>query len=120
MPKLVPSTAQDFEHYYDMARAICRTARHREHLSDDEIIVLTVVASQVTLARYVEPGARDTDEVLDAILGLLDRREVVQAVKSKMAWLLNHRPISRPDAPPGKLVDTFHALSDPEEPGMKS
>ena len=45
-----------------MAREIVRRLRHRAHLSDDEIIVL--------------------DDTWNAILDILDRGEVVQAVSS--------------------------------------
>ena len=113
----VPESPGDFAHYYDMAREIVRRVRHRSHLSDDEIIVLAMVAAQLSLARYVEVHREhDPDETLDAILDILDRGEVVQAVASKMLWLLNHRPVARADAPPGRMIDDFSALADPEEP----
>ena len=83
-PGNVPEKPEEFAHYYDMAREIVRRVRHRAHLSDDEIIVL--------------------DDTLNAILDILDRGEVVQAVSSKMLWLLNHRPPARLSAPAG-----FHA-----------
>lgn len=113
----VPESPDDFEHYYDMAREIVRRVRHRSNLSDDEIIVLAMVAAQLTLAKYVEPH-RDLypDATLDGILDILDRGEVVQAVASKMLWLLNHRPQARIDAPSGKLVDQLDNLADPDEP----
>lgn len=120
MPDLVPSVPEDpaeFSQYYEMAREIVRRVRHREHLSDDEIIVLSVVASQITLARYLEPHREDRpDAVLDQILDILDRSEVVQAISSKMLWLLNNRPKARLDAPSGKLVDQLGSLADPDEP----
>ena len=55
VPGNVPENPYDIEHYYDLAREIVRRVRHRSHLSDDEIIVLAVVAAQISLARYVEP-----------------------------------------------------------------
>jgi hypothetical protein len=121
MPELVsssvPNDPEQFEQYYDMAREIVRRVRHRSHLSDDEIIVLAVVAAQISLQRYVEPHRELTsDETLDAILDILDRGEVVQAVSSKMLWLLNHRPKARLDAPPGTLLDEIQPLIDQEEP----
>ena len=117
VPGNVPEKPEDFEHYYDMAREIVRRVRHRAHLSDDEIIVLAVVAAQISLARYVEPHrALDADETLDAILDILDRGEVVQAVASKMLWLMNHRPQARLDPPSGKLLDDLESLTDEEEP----
>jgi hypothetical protein len=117
MPDLVlsnvPENPEEFEHYYDMAREIVRRVRYRSHLSDDEIIVLAVVAAQISLQRYVEPHRDLTaDQTLDTILDILDRGEVVQAVSSKMLWLLNHRPKARLDAPPGKIVDDLKTLID--------
>ncbi|HWV55471.1 hypothetical protein [Pseudorhodoplanes sp.] len=100
-----------------MAREIVRRVWHRSHLSDDEIIVLAMVAAQISLARYVEPHRElDADDTLNAILDILDRGEVVQAVSSKMLWLLNHRPPSRRDAPYGQILEDFATLVDPEEP----
>lgn len=113
----VPENPGAFSHYYDMAREIVRRVRHRSHLSDDEIIVIAMVAAQISLTRYVEPHrSLDADETLDAILDILDRGEVVQAVASKMLWLLNHRPLARPDAPSGRILEAFAALNDPDEP----
>lgn len=113
----VPDRPEDFAQYYDMAREIVRRVRHRSHLSDDEIIVLAVVAAQIALARYIEPHrALDANETLDAILDILDRGEVVQAVSSKMVWLLNHRPRARLDAPPGAMLEAFDILAATDEP----
>ena len=113
----VPENPADFEHYYDTAREICRRVRHRSHLSDDEIIVLAVVAAQLSLAHYVEPDRnQDPDGTLNAILDILDRGEVIQAVSSKMLWLLSHRPPARPDAPSGAQLAELASCEDPEEP----
>ena len=117
VPSSVPESPEDFEHYYDMAREIVRRGRHRSHLSDDEIIVLAVVAAQVSLQRYVEPHREsNADETFNGILDILDRGEVVQAVSSKMLWLLDHRPRARLDAPPGKMLDDLNSLIDEDEP----
>ena len=65
---------EEFAHYYEMAREIVRRVRHRTHLSDDEIIVLAMVAAQISLAHYVEPHRElDPDDTLNAILDILDR-----------------------------------------------
>jgi hypothetical protein len=117
VPGNVPEKPEEFEHYYDMAREIVRRVRHRSHLFDDEIIVLAMVAAQISLARYVEPHRDlDADDTLNAILDILDRGEVIQAVSSKMLWLLNHRPQARLDAPSGRMLEDFNAVTDPEEP----
>jgi len=113
----VPDSPEDFSDYYDTALEIVRRVRYRSHLSDDEIIVLAMVAAQMSLARYIEPHrALDADDTLNAILDILDRGEVVQAVSSKMLWLLNNRPRARLDAPSGKMLDEFDSLADPDEP----
>jgi hypothetical protein len=109
---------QDFQYYIDLAGEICRRVESKEHLSDDEIIVLSLVASQLVLAKYIEPGERDSDEVLNKILGLLDRDELNEAVQSKMITMLSdYAPQSRTreDAPSGKLVQQL-GIEDPEEP----
>ena len=117
MPGNVPENPDDFEHYYDMAREIVRRVRHRSHLSDDEIIVLAVVAAQISLQKYVEPHRNlDADDTLNAILDILDRGEVIQAVSSKMLWLLNHRPLARLNAPAGQMLDDLQELLDEDEP----
>ena len=116
-PGNVPEKPEEFAHYYDMAREIVRRVRHRAHLSDDEIIVLAMVAAQISLAQYVEPHRElDPDDTLNAILDILDRGEVVQAVSSKMLWLLNHRPPARLNAPAGSMLDDFDTLIDEDEP----
>lgn len=113
----VPESPKEFGHYYDMAREIVRRVRHRAHLLDNEIIVLAMVAAQIALARYVQPHHKpDADGTLDAILDILDRGEVIQAVSSKMLWLINHRPQARLDAPSGKMLEDFAPLADPDEP----
>lgn len=117
VPGNVPETPEEFEHYYEMAREIVRRVRHRSHLSDDEIIVLAMVAAQIALAQHVQPHRNlDADQTLDTIIDILDRGEVIQAVSSKMLWLLNHRPQARLDAPPGKILEDFDSLADPDEP----
>ena len=113
----VPDDLEDFDHYYDMAREICRRVRHRSHLSDDEIIVLAVVAAQLALSHYVDPHRnQDPDDTLNGILNILDRGQVVQAVSSKMLWLMKHRPPARVDAPSGNEISDLMSCADPDEP----
>lgn len=109
---------QDFQYYVDLAGEICRRVESKAHLSDDEIIVLSLVASQLVLAKYIEPGERDSDAVLSNILGLLDRDELNGAVQSKMITMLSdYAPQSRTrkDAPSGKLVQSL-GIEEAEEP----
>lgn len=86
---LVPENPADFDRYCEQAREICRRAKDRKQVSDDELIILAVVASQLALAKYVQSSERDADTTLDAILDILDRGDVVQAMSSKMAQLLS-------------------------------
>lgn len=109
----------DFQYYCDLAGEICRRAESKEHLSDDEIIILSVVASQLVLAKYVEPGDRDSDGILNSILGLLDHKELNNAIQSKMVTMLSdYSPQSRirEDAPSGKILEGLGVCEDPEEP----
>jgi hypothetical protein len=114
---LVPENPADFDHYYDQAREICRRAKDRAKVSDDELIVLAVVASQLALAKYVQPGAQDADGTLDAILDILDRGDVLQAMSSKMAQLLSSHS-GTAGAAARKLSTGLDLASciDPEEP----
>jgi hypothetical protein len=122
MTSLVPGgelapdpTQKDFEYYFDQAREICRRVKNRAHLTDDEIIVLAVVAAQLALAKYVEPGEHDSDATLDQIMSVLDHNEVVAAISSKMDRLLEgQRGPMREDAP--SLEKLSIDLADPNEP----
>ncbi len=81
-PGNVPEKPEEFAHYYDMAREIVRRVRHRAHLSDDEIIVLAMVAAQISLTQYVEPHRElDADDTLNAILDILDRGSLSSSFK---------------------------------------
>lgn len=113
----VPTTP-DFQYYFDLAGEICRRAEHKSHLSDDEIIILSVVASQLTLTKYVKPENRDADAVLNQILALLDHDEVNEAIMSKMTTMLSDYAESRvrQDAPGGEILHRLGILADPEEP----
>ncbi|HRF07514.1 MAG TPA: hypothetical protein PL193_02550 [Xanthobacteraceae bacterium] len=122
-PKIAKSITEvvekeNFQYYIDLAGEICRRVESKAHLSDDEIIVLSLVASQLVLAKYIEPGERDSDEVLNKIFGLLDRDELNAAVESKMITMLSdYAPQSRTrdDAPSGKMVQSL-GIEDPDEP----
>jgi hypothetical protein len=106
---LVPEDPADFQHYFDQAREISQRVKSRADMSDDELIVLAVVASQLVLARYVQSKPRDADETIDAILDILDRGDVVQAVSDKMTRLLSGRATMRPGAPAASIDSTVPA-----------
>lgn len=120
MPSIVPGgelapDPKDFGFYYDQAREICRRVKDKAHLTDDEIIVLAVVASQLALAKFVEPGERDSDATLNEIMTYLDHNQVIAAISSKMDRLLEgQRGPMREDAPSLKKLSID--LKDPDEP----
>src|SRR5215213_7014046 len=122
MPSIVPGgelapDPKDFDYYYDRAREICRRVQKKAHLTDDEIIVLAVVASQLALAKYVEPGERDSDATLNQIISVLDHQEIVAAISSKMDRLLEgQRGPAREDAPSGKDMKVLDVCKDQDEP----
>lgn len=104
-PSIVPGgdlVRKDFEYYLDQAREICRRVQDKAHLTDDEIIILAVVAAQLALSKYAEPGERDSDTTLDEILTYLDHEEVANAISIRMDRLL--------EAPRGQAVEA--ALSE--------
>jgi hypothetical protein len=114
---LVPENPADFDHYYDRAREICRRAKDRAQVSDDELIVLAVVASQLALSKYIQPGGKDADGTLDTILDILDRGDVLQAMSSKMAQLLSSRAgLTRGGARNTSTELDFASCADPAEP----
>jgi hypothetical protein len=114
---LVPENPADFDHYYDRAREICRRAKDRAQVSDDELIVLAVVASQLALRKYAQPDGEDADGTLDAMLDILDRGDVLQAMSGKMAQLLSSRAgLTRGDARKASAELDFASGADPQEP----
>jgi len=124
LPKVVKGVTKlaeenDFQYYIDLAGEISRRVEHKAHLSDDEIIVLSLVASQLVLAKYMEPGERNSDAVLNRILELLDYDALNEAVQSKMITMLSeYAPQSRTrlEAPSGSIVQNL-GIEDSEEPG---
>lgn len=66
----------DFAHYYDLAREICGRAPHDSHLTDDEIAVLAVVASELALTSYVGRAEHHEAETLKKIVTILNDREL--------------------------------------------
>ena len=119
MPSIVPSEleAATLEFYFDRAREICRRLRNKAHLTDDEMIVLALVAAQLALTKYVEPGERDSDATLEEIMNYLDREELNAALSSKMDQLLEGpRASARDDAPGGAQIKQLDLCKDPAEP----
>jgi hypothetical protein len=122
MPSIAPGgelapKPGEFDYYYEQAREICRRVKNRAHLTDDEIIVLAVVASQLALAKFVEPGERDSDATLNEIMGYLNHNEINAAISSKMDRLLEgQRGPAREDAPSGQDMKLLDLCKDTDEP----
>jgi len=49
-------------------------------MSPEKRVLHAVKSAQDILARYVEPGPRNAEETINALLDVLDDEEVVQAV----------------------------------------
>jgi hypothetical protein len=49
-------------------------------LSDEELTLYAIREAQLILADYIHPGPRDADKTIDALLSVLDRDDVVEAV----------------------------------------
>lgn len=79
----------DFVGYYGLAHEICaRVKADKTQLTDDERIVLSIIAAQSALARYIEPGHKDAEVTLNKILGILDHQELNEALSHKMQRML--------------------------------
>ena len=75
--------------YYDLAHEICaRVDNDGRKLTDDERIVISVIAAQAALAKYVEPGDHTAGTVLKKLLRILEHREMIGAMTRKMHRLL--------------------------------
>jgi hypothetical protein len=49
-------------------------------MTDQELVLEALEQAQQILARYVEPGPRNERATLEALLTVLDRRDVVAAI----------------------------------------
>lgn len=58
---------------------------HKSELSDEETVMLAMVAAQAALARYWHPGDRSAEEALDTIGRVLDHSDVVAALNRMIA-----------------------------------
>ena len=93
-PSLVPEKELDQigkQYFLPEALELIKRVKHRDELSDDEIVMLALTAAQAALAKHLEPGNRDAEETLNSILRILDHEDVVQATLHKL-----HRLLRRP------------------------
>jgi hypothetical protein len=49
-------------------------------LSDEELALYAIREAQLILADYILPGPRDCEKTINALLSVLDRDDVVEAV----------------------------------------
>jgi len=89
MPDLQPKSftpcfaASDY--FTPEARQLCKRVAHKSELSDEETVMLAMVAAQAALARYWHPGDRSAEEALDTIGRVLDHSDVVAALNRMIA-----------------------------------
>jgi len=99
-PSIAHEKPLDHVRYYDLAHEICaRVENDGRKLTDDERIVISVIAAQAALARYVEPGDQTAESVLTKLLGILDHREMISAMTRKMHRLIEvgeHTSLEKP------------------------
>jgi hypothetical protein len=75
------------------ALALVRSLENKKasDLSDDETLMLALIAAQAALAKYIHPGHRSAERTLDTILSVLDNRQVVCASLHKAQELLSRQ-----------------------------
>lgn len=64
---------------------MCQRVAHKSELSDEETLMLAMVAAQAALARYWHPGERSAEEALDTIGRVLDHEDVITALNRMIA-----------------------------------
>jgi hypothetical protein len=83
-PSIVPEICDAHPDYFTPeARALCARVRHKSELTDDETMMLALVAAQARLAKYLHPGERSAEEALDDIGRILDHEDIVAAIRRK-------------------------------------
>jgi hypothetical protein len=83
-PSIVPEICDAHVDYFTPeARALCARVRHKCDLTDDETVMLALVATQARLAKYIHPGERSAEEALDDIGRILDHDDIVAAIRRK-------------------------------------
>ena len=96
VPALVPIAEDEglAEQYFSReALELVRSLEGKKasDFSEDEILLLALIAAQAALAKYVHPGHRSAESTLNTILGVLDNRQVVCASLHKAQLLLRTR-----------------------------
>jgi hypothetical protein len=75
--------------YYGLAHEICaRVEDDPRKLTDDERIVISVIAAQAALAKYAEPGDQNAEAILNKLLRILGHREMISTMMRKMHRLI--------------------------------
>lgn len=55
-------------------------------LSDEELTLMAIREAQLISADYIHSGPRDAEKTIDALLSVLDRGDVVEAVERLETW----------------------------------
>src|SRR3954469_8277886 len=112
--------------YRRLANLVLVHAKSANALTDDEILVLSVLASQAAVWRHLDPHNTETDDLMTDLLAILDDYQFNLAMQTKMeAMLDNKRPKPRPDAPraadmPEIIVKWQRELAEPDDaPGLE-
>jgi hypothetical protein len=72
------------DYFTPEARTLCARVKHKSELTDDETLMLALVAAQAALARYWHPGLRSAEETLETVGAILDHEDVVGALNRKI------------------------------------
>jgi hypothetical protein len=75
--------------YRRLANLVLLHAKSRAALTDDEIIVLSMIASQAALWRHLDPDNDDVDDVMTELLAILDDYHLNLALERKMARMVD-------------------------------
>src|SRR3954466_16189992 len=112
--------------YRRLANLVLLHAKTSAALTDDEIIVLSVLASQAAIWRHIDPDNVEADDLMTELLAILDDYQVNLSMQSKMEAMLDgERPKPRPDAPrpedmPELIVKWRRELEEAEDaPGLE-
>jgi hypothetical protein len=72
------------QYFLPEAIELLRQLEKNTRLSDDQVLLLAITAAQALRSYYVEPNGKTSDEILSAIVGILDHEEVIRAEYNKL------------------------------------
>jgi hypothetical protein len=83
------------QYFLPEALELLRRTSRKEHLTDDEVLLLAITAIQAARAHLVETGNGSQNETLNIIADILDHQEVIRAEYNKIYSLFQDRPAPR-------------------------